>query len=202
MIYHTQTTRSNNQVKILNYHQVIRPGRTWCGVATACLLLWKVTTSRFFCGVSISGSTVDSALRRSRERTACSAIASSYEICSVSLAPSRARLASWASTISDFRLGVGGFTAVRGRRGWTASRDRRAMSDLSVRSTSPVMASHADIVRAAATSSRMRDDIFTDSPCTIPLLHSITIRYDTRCYFNVRSKANMSQLNLPHGTDN
>ena len=29
-----------------------------------------------------------------------------------------------------------------------------------------------------------------------------TIRYDTRCYFNVRSKANTSQLNLPHGTDN
>ena len=28
------------------------------------------------------------------------------------------------------------------------------------------------------------------------------IRYDTRCYFNVRSKANMRQLNLPHGTDN
>ena len=26
--------------------------------------------------------------------------------------------------------------------------------------------------------------------------------YDTRCYFNVRSKANMSQLNLPLGTDN
>ena len=25
-----------------------------------------------------------------------------------------------------------------------------------------------------------------------------TIRYDTRCYFNVRSKANTSQLNLPH----
>jgi len=25
------------------------------------------------------------------------------------------------------------------------------------------------------------------------------IRYDTRCYFNVRSKANISQLNLPHG---
>ena len=29
-----------------------------------------------------------------------------------------------------------------------------------------------------------------------------TIRYDTRCYFYVRSKADMSQLNLPHGTDN
>ena len=27
-------------------------------------------------------------------------------------------------------------------------------------------------------------------------------RYDTRCYFNVRSKADMSQLNLPHGDDN
>jgi len=29
-----------------------------------------------------------------------------------------------------------------------------------------------------------------------------TIRYDTRCYFNVRSKADTSQLNLPHGTNN
>jgi len=28
------------------------------------------------------------------------------------------------------------------------------------------------------------------------------IRYDTRCCFNVRSKADTSQLNLPHGTDN
>ena len=27
------------------------------------------------------------------------------------------------------------------------------------------------------------------------------IRYDTRCHFNVRSKADTSQLNLPHGTD-
>ena len=31
---------------------------------------------------------------------------------------------------------------------------------------------------------------------------SVTIRYDTRYYFNVRSKADISQLNLPHGTDN
>ena len=30
----------------------------------------------------------------------------------------------------------------------------------------------------------------------------LLIRYDTRCYFNLRSKAGMSQLNLPHGTDN
>ena len=27
-------------------------------------------------------------------------------------------------------------------------------------------------------------------------------RYDTRCYFNVRSKADISRLNLPHGNDN
>jgi len=30
----------------------------------------------------------------------------------------------------------------------------------------------------------------------------LTIRYDTRCYFNVRSEADVSQLNLPHGTNN
>ena len=29
---------------------------------------------------------------------------------------------------------------------------------------------------------------------------SYAIRYDTRCYFNVRSKADISQLNLPHGS--
>jgi len=31
---------------------------------------------------------------------------------------------------------------------------------------------------------------------------ALLIRYDTRCYFNVRSKADISQLNLPHGNDN
>ena len=30
----------------------------------------------------------------------------------------------------------------------------------------------------------------------------VTMRHDTRFYFNVRSKADISQLNLPHGTDN
>ena len=29
-----------------------------------------------------------------------------------------------------------------------------------------------------------------------------SIYNDTRCYFNVRSKAKTSQLDLPHGTDN
>ena len=28
------------------------------------------------------------------------------------------------------------------------------------------------------------------------------IRYDTRCCLNVRSKADMSQLSIPHGTNN
>ena len=28
------------------------------------------------------------------------------------------------------------------------------------------------------------------------------LRYDTRCYFNVSSKADVSRLNLPHGNDN
>jgi len=31
--------------------------------------------------------------------------------------------------------------------------------------------------------------------------HSGRIRHDTRCCFNVRSKADMSRLNLPHGDD-
>ena len=37
---------------------------------------------------------------------------------------------------------------------------------------------------------------------TTDAIFMATIPYDTRCYFNVRSKANISQLNLPHGTDN
>jgi len=32
----------------------------------------------------------------------------------------------------------------------------------------------------------------------LQLIRKQTIRYDTRCYFNVRSKADISQLNLPH----
>ena len=31
---------------------------------------------------------------------------------------------------------------------------------------------------------------------------NLTIQYDTRCYFNVRSKADMSQLNLLHRNNN
>ena len=32
--------------------------------------------------------------------------------------------------------------------------------------------------------------------------HAFLYQYDTRCYFNVRSKADISRLNLPHGNDN
>ena len=34
--------------------------------------------------------------------------------------------------------------------------------------------------------------------------NQVSLRYDTiiRCYFNMQSKADMSRLNLPHGTDN
>ena len=34
------------------------------------------------------------------------------------------------------------------------------------------------------------------------LIKSLLKQCNTRCYLNVRSKATMSQLNLPHGTDN
>jgi len=37
---------------------------------------------------------------------------------------------------------------------------------------------------------------------SVNLLVKYTIRYDTRCYFNVRSKADISRLNLPYGNDN
>ena len=36
----------------------------------------------------------------------------------------------------------------------------------------------------------------------VDVFYGWPIRYNTRCYFNVRSKADISQLNLPHGTDN
>ena len=34
------------------------------------------------------------------------------------------------------------------------------------------------------------------------LLKQEIVRYDRRCYYNVRSKADISPLNLPHGTNN
>ena len=44
--------------------------------------------------------------------------------------------------------------------------------------------------------------ISTISSATADGLRDDTIRCDTRCYFNVRSEADVRQLNLPHGTDN
>ena len=46
------------------------------------------------------------------------------------------------------------------------------------------------------------DDLLTSLKCAGYGCYVDTIRYDTRYYFNVRSKADISQLNLPHGTDN
>jgi len=43
---------------------------------------------------------------------------------------------------------------------------------------------------------------YADAPAVKAVFTGAAIRYDTRCYFNVRSKADISQLNLPHGTDN
>ena len=37
--------------------------------------------------------------------------------------------------------------------------------------------------------------------CYVAKVRTHGLRYEMS-YFNVRSKANMSQLNLPHGTDN
>ena len=39
---------------------------------------------------------------------------------------------------------------------------------------------------------------------TLPICKAAvaTTRYDMRCYFNVRSEADTSQLNLSHGTNN
>ena len=47
-----------------------------------------------------------------------------------------------------------------------------------------------------------QDNCLHASFCHQKVLRDIMIRYDTRCYFNVRSKADMSQLNLPHGNNN
>ena len=64
-----------------------------------------------------------------------------------------------------------------------------ALSSVSVASTFG-----AAIWRITMNNSCRNVDIFTRG--------QNTIRYDARCYFNVRSKADISQLNLPHGTDN
>ena len=53
-----------------------------------------------------------------------------------------------------------------------------------------------NIIRGAATSYGV--------PMILPPSYKTydTIRYDTRGYFDVRSRADMSQLNLTHGTEN
>ena len=48
---------------------------------------------------------------------------------------------------------------------------------------------------------RRKTFVLKDAEQSLDKLNNL-LRYDTRCYFNVRSKADISQLNLPHGTDN
>ena len=68
---------------------------------------------------------------------------------------------------------------------------------------------HNHNLRSATTTLCQLSTFHSDDVCEARLLmlcsgclELTTIRYDTRCYFNVRSKADISQLNLPHGTDN
>ena len=56
-------------------------------------------------------------------------------------------------------------------------------------------------VSCALSRSARKSNNYNSHPLRLVAVNS-TIRYDTRCYFNVRSKADISQLNLPHGTDN
>jgi len=49
---------------------------------------------------------------------------------------------------------------------------------------------------------RRPGDLLLDVSTRPDTLRRVRMRYDARCYFNVRSKADMSQLNLPHGTNN
>jgi len=57
------------------------------------------------------------------------------------------------------------------------------------------------ISRSALTTASMKASATNPS---LRLLLTDTIRYNTMCYFNVRSKADgdMSQLSVPHGTNN
>ena len=80
---------------------------------------------------------------------------------------------------------------------WRSRTERRCRG----RSSRILQFTHKHVVSSASTSSVGQT---FRSVCKGPRLHRAqpTLRYDTKCYFNARSKANMSQLNLPHGTDN
>jgi len=57
-----------------------------------------------------------------------------------------------------------------------------------------------DVIEQNMKDRAVRSKVFYDNDTKKP---QITVgfkvlRYDTRCYFNVRSKADISQLNLPH----
>jgi len=54
------------------------------------------------------------------------------------------------------------------------------------------------IINADKSLNRVPGYRFSTRPIVV---YSIVPEYHTRCYFNVRSNADISQLNLPHGTE-
>ena len=68
---------------------------------------------------------------------------------------------------------------------WTGLRRRRAWVQIAV---------------ATLSGNSLRQTVHTH--CASVHQAAKLVRYDTIRYFNVRSKADISQLNLPHGTDN
>ena len=80
------------------------------------------------------------------------------------------------------------WTVPRRRRRRPARRRRRVPQTAAHRNTTP-------------TRTHVSSSIKHDRHTTFLML-KVTVRYDTRCYFNERSKADTSQLNLLNGTDN
>jgi len=84
-------------------------------------------------------------------------------------------------------------TAARAARGTRRGRSTRWTIDRCSFWTRPSSRLSADSEIDTASSGPTPSQRFSLPPV-------LTIRYDTRCYFSVRSKADISQLNLPHDT--
>jgi len=69
-------------------------------------------------------------------------------------------------------------------------------------------AARAPLLVGASHAPQLSIDISADKPAARRALwidgtdRQMDIRYDIRCHFNMRSKADISKLNMPHGTDN
>jgi len=102
--------------------------------------------------------------------------------------------------------------AAYGSRTWNRLPAALRSPELSLGSFKRQLKTHSSVPALdSAGCSQLRSQKFSTgcaSICSIPFCPfpfscpTKSIRYDTRCYFNVRSKADMGHLNLPHGTDN